>query len=678
MQTTRRALLPWFVAALVPLGCAAAVAAVAGVDGPAAAGPVPAWALLLIGAALTVPAATGLVILRARPGNRVGWIMLAGPVPVTVAWLLEALGVRLADAGGHDGAAALATTLGMSLWPFLYLWPTALAFVFPTGRPMSPRWRAVLAATVAAAAVVIAGMNVAGDVAEIGDLTLPNPLYVEAGGARDALAVVFWTAWSVLLAGLVAALTSVVVRYRRARGVERLQLKWFVWGAALIPLALALCGVSGLVVRERTVLDAMVVVTVLGGGAALSVAVGIAVTRHGLYEIDRLVNRTLVYTLVTALLAAGFGVVAMAVGVLAGRGSGWATAAATLSVAVAFRPLRARVQRLVDRRIARDRYEGLRRMAAFEDALRGGDAEPEDVQAALAEALADPGAELLLRLPESGGFVDVRGRPWEGPREGRTVTPVHLRGEEVGRLVHAERLRERPDTLRSVLAAAALPIELARLRAEVRVQLAQVEASRERLVRAGDEERRRLERDLHDGAQQRLVGLGVALRRIQRTLPREARVLVPALDQAVGEVGRAITDLRTIAAGLRPPRLDDGLAAALGDLARAAPVPVAVDVDVGDDGLAPPVEVAAYYAVCEALTNAAKHARASRVDVWAHRRDGTLLVRVRDDGVGGARPGAGSGLTGIADRVGAHGGRMRIDSGPGAGTLVEVEIPCAS
>jgi signal transduction histidine kinase len=174
------------------------------------------------------------------------------------------------------------------------------------------------------------------------------------------------------------------------------------------------------------------------------------------------------------------------------------------------------------------------------------------------------------------------------------------------------------------------------------------------------------------------VGLGLALRRIQRSLPQEARVLVPALDQAVGEVGHAIGDLRSIAAGLRPARLDDGLAAALGDLARAAPVPVAVDVDMGEGDLAPPVEVAAYYTVCEALTNAAKHARASRVDVSARRRDGTLLVRVRDDGVGGARPGAGSGLTGIADRVGAHGGRLRVDSAPGAGTLVEVMIPCAS
>ncbi len=161
----------------------------------------------------------------------------------------------------------------------------------------------------------------------------------------------------------------------------------------------------------------------------------------------------------------------------------------------------------------------------------------------------------------------------DAPPADRAMTRVAQRGEELGIVLHDPALRERPDLLRSVLSAAALPVELARLRVELRVQLAEVEASRERLVRAGDEERRRLERDLHDGAQQRLVGLGVALRRMQRSLPREAGVLSPALDQAVQEVGNAITDLRTIAAGLRPPRLDDGLAAALGDLARSSPLP---------------------------------------------------------------------------------------------------------
>ena len=156
-----------------------------------------------------------------------------------------------------------------------------------------------------------------------------------------------------------------------------------------------------------------------------------------------------------------------------------------------------------------------------------------------------------------------------------------------------------------------------------------------RIVEAGYEERRRLERDLHDGAQQRLVTLGLQIRRMQRSLPKEASILAPALDQIVGEVGSAITDLRQIAAGVRPARLDDGLAAALHDLARTMPIPVEVEAPIGR--VSASVEAAAYFVVCEALTNAVKHASASRVALTATRDKGSLRVCVADDGVGGAR-----------------------------------------
>ena len=195
------------------------------------------------------------------------------------------------------------------------------------------------------------------------------------------------------------------------------------------------------------------------------------------------------------------------------------------------------------------------------------------------------------------------------------MTRVEHRGQEIALLRHKPALLDRPDLLRSVLAAASLAIEIARLRVEVRLQLAEVEESRARVVRAGYEERRRLERDLHDGAQQRLVTLGIVLRRLQRSLPREARILGPALDSAVDEIGRAIEDLRTIAAGVRPPRLDEGLAPALADLARAAPVPV--DIDATYERLPAEVEAAAYFVVCEAVTNAVKHASPSHVRVEA-------------------------------------------------------------
>ena len=199
-----------------------------------------------------------------------------------------------------------------------------------------------------------------------------------------------------------------------------------------------------------------------------------------------------------------------------------------------------------------------------------------------------------------------------------------------------------------------------------------------RIAQAGYAERRRLERDLHDGAQQRLVTLGIVLRRLQRSLPARRRCSAPALDAAVDEVAAAIADLRTIAAGVRPPRLDEGLAAALADLARGAAVPVERRRDARDR--APPeVEAAAYFVACEALTNAVKHASPSRV-TRADRARATASCgsSIADDGVGGAAPASGHGLAGMADRVAAQGGTLALESPPGAGTRIAVELPCAS
>ena len=244
-------------------------------------------------------------------------------------------------------------------------------------------------------------------------------------------------------------------------------------------------------------------------------------------------------------------------------------------------------------------------------------------------------------------------------------------------LLHDPALARRPDLLRPVLDAAAVAVELACLRVELRLQLAEVESSRTRIAQAGYEERRRLERDLHDGAQQRLVTLGIVLRRLQRSLPGEAKILGPALDAAVDEVAATIGDLRTIAAGVRPPRLDEGLAAALEDLARGGGGARSSSRPSGDR--APPeVEAVAYFIACEALTNAVKHASPSRVTVQTAREDGVLRLVVADDGVGGAAPGGGSGLAGMADRVAAQGGTLALESPAGAGTRIAVELPCAS
>jgi signal transduction histidine kinase len=227
-----------------------------------------------------------------------------------------------------------------------------------------------------------------------------------------------------------------------------------------------------------------------------------------------------------------------------------------------------------------------------------------------------------------------------------------------------------------VLRAAALPLEVARLGGEVRRRLAEVRESRIRIVRAGYEERRRLERNLHDGAQQRLVALGMTLRRLQRRLVGADPDAGAALDGAVDEISRTVVELREIARGLRPGALDGGLGTALDDLARRTPLAMRVEAPTGP--LPDDVQVAAFYVACEAVANAVKHASASRIDVLVHREDDGLRVSVTDDGVGGAASVAGGGLAGLADRVAAHGGSLRLESPRGEGTRLEVVLPCAS
>ena len=230
--------------------------------------------------------------------------------------------------------------------------------------------------------------------------------------------------------------------------------------------------------------------------------------------------------------------------------------------------------------------------------------------------------------------------------------------------------------LREMVEEAGLAIEIARLRAELRRQLQEVEASRARIVAAGYEERRRIERDLHDGAQQRLVSIGLALRHAQHELAPPPDATSAALDGAVRELALAIEELRELAQGVRPARLDDGLASALGELAARSPLPV--DVNASAERFPADIEAAAYFIACEGLTNAVKHARATRVTVTAERTDGKLVISISDDGIGGANTSRGSGLSGLSDRVQAHRGALRLERGDGAGTTLVAELPCGS
>ena len=491
----------------------------------------------------------------------------------------------------------------------------------------------------------------------------------------SGVGLVWVVLWVGILGSLVAGAVAIRVRLRRSTGVERLQTLWLAWAGALIPVGLLLCGVSSFVLGD-SVIDWVLLPFLLLMEAAVAAAIGIAVGRHGLYAIEQLVNRTVVYVSLTILLLAVYVGSTVGLGVVAGGGSGWVTALATLAVAVAFRPLRTRIQDLVDRRYARARYDGVRRVRSFEDEVRDGRRAPEEIGPVLREALGDPGADVHFWLPSAGAYCDVSGAVATAQADGRARTEVERDGVSVAVLMHDAALLERQDLLHGVLDASRLTLEMARLRVELRLQLAEVEASRTRIVEAGYEERRRLERDLHDGAQQRLVSLGVHIRRLQRTLPGDAAILGPTLDKIVDEIGAAIADLRQIAAGVRPARLDDGLAAALRDLARSSPL--SVDVSVPSERVPTSVEAAAYFVACEALTNAVKHASASKVAVRAVRENGALLVSIADDGLGGAVIRRGRGLAGLEDRVAAHGGTLTVVSPQGGGTRVEVAIPCES
>jgi signal transduction histidine kinase len=305
---------------------------------------------------------------------------------------------------------------------------------------------------------------------------------------------------------------------------------------------------------------------------------------------------------------------------------------------------------------------------------------PSGIRDALADALDDPTLEIVFWLPERQEFADVDGRQVAVPEDGpdRAVTMLDQGGELLASLLHDPTLRDEPELIDAAAAAARLALNNARLHAEVQAQLAKVKESRARIVAAGDEQRRRIERDLHDGAQQRLVALALELRSAERRLDGTADPDVERLLAAAAEeVQVAVEELRELAGGIHPGILTQGgLAVALGALAGKATVPVTVEANV--DRLPPELEATAYFVASEALTNVAKHARASSASLRAFVENGNLVIEIEDDGVGGAAVDGGTGLRGLADRVEAQGGRLRIESPRGGGTRVIGEIPCGS
>jgi signal transduction histidine kinase len=298
---------------------------------------------------------------------------------------------------------------------------------------------------------------------------------------------------------------------------------------------------------------------------------------------------------------------------------------------------------------------------------------------ALARTLRDPTLTLAYWLPEFDAWADLDGRPVTLSElgAGRATTIIDSDGKHVAALVHDPALDGERELLDGVTAAAAIALENARLQAELHARLEELRGSRARIVEAGDSERRRLERNLHDGAQQRLVGIALQLQMLRSRIRKDPATAEELASAASDELTESLQELRELARGLHPAVLEHGLDAALHALAARAPVPTTVAYETA---VQPPetVALAAYFVASEALTNVAKYARASAAAVRVSDGDGTVVIEIADDGVGGADDALGSGLRGLADRVEALGGRLRVSSPQGSGTTVTAELPCAS
>jgi signal transduction histidine kinase len=296
----------------------------------------------------------------------------------------------------------------------------------------------------------------------------------------------------------------------------------------------------------------------------------------------------------------------------------------------------------------------------------------------LADALGDPTLTLAFWLPDRGEYVDSEGRKVDLPAagSGRISTPVERNGERIAALVHDASLAEEQDLVRAVGAAASLALENERLDAELRAKLEELRQSRARIVESSDATRRRIERDLHDGAQQRLVSLALTLRLARARVKEEPERAQQLLEAANRDLEVALSELRELARGIHPAVLSErGLDAALQTLANRAPVPVEL-TETPNDRLPKNLEAAAYFVVAEAITNVAKYAHATHATVSIQRNNGSVVVEVSDDGVGGADPARGTGLRGLADRVAALNGRLDVRSENGRGTTVRATLPC--
>jgi signal transduction histidine kinase len=496
---------------------------------------------------------------------------------------------------------------------------------------------------------------------------------------------------------ILASAVSVVLRFRSSTGTERAQMKWLTTAAAAVAVVYLAAMLASIDAGWDTSTTPTWVAIIQNASfisfALIPISIGFAVLRYRLYDIDLVISKTLVYGAMAAFITAVYVAIVVGIGRAIGseRNLGLSILATAL-VAVAFQPVRELVQRFANRLVFGKRatpYEvlsefsgGMAHAVATEELLpRMARIVAEGTGAARADVWLHVGSELIREAswPQANGQsrslvpVAAVGAVAAVPDADASV-PVRHQGELLG-MIGVKASAGETITPAAIKLLEDLASQAGLVLRNVRL-IEELKTSRQRLVTAQDEERRRLERDLHDGAQQRLVAIAVALRLVRRMAdPETDRALGERIDQASEELGRALNELREFARGIHPAILTEaGLVPALRSLAERSTPPATIEATL-DGRLPASVEATAYFVVSEALANVGKHSKATAVTIRAWIENGELKVDVADDGIGGADPSRGSGLRGLADRVAAVDGTLDVESPPAAGTRLKVRIP---
>jgi len=638
--------------------------------------------------AFTLFGVVGALLLSRIRGSRVGGLLLFGAAITGASFAGAELATYLAGEGITNGPAVIAAALVSTIGWLLGIFPVILflPLLFPDGHLPSRRWvpfawLCVACLSLLAVALVLGQETLTGST---DDVVVANPFFVPALARFQIPDAVIGFSLVGLLVGSVA---SLLIRFRRSMGVERQQIKWVALAVGFLVTSFLLSTIAGAIGLNENLID-----TVLSGMAfiALPVSVAVAVLQYHLYDLDVVVKKALVAGALVLLVIAAYAAVVGLVGVItSGNESSGSVFIVALLLGLAFRPVTRFARRIADRVVYGRRATPYEVLTEFSERV-GESYATEDVLGRMAQILGQAtgagSARVWLRLgaelrPVASWPTDAE--PAEVALvanevlptiEGETVVEVRDRGELLGALSVAmppsDPMNPSKERLvRDLASQAGLVLRNVRLVEELR-------ASQRRLVTAQDQERRRLERNIHDGAQQRLVALSVKTRLARDLTPRDPAKAAEMLTQIDTEIQTTLDDLRDLARGIYPPLLiDEGLGAALDAQARRSPVPTTIRAD-GLGRYAPEVEAAVYFSCLEALQNVAKYAEASSATVTLAQSNGHLTFEVVDDGRG-FDPSAertGTGLQGIADRLGALHGEVTIRSEPGAGTRVRGRI----